>query len=162
VAKLICSADGPETCLGHERIRSGGSVWALIQVALAQWNQKCIRKMWHLYNTHTADSLGNRKASGSAEFKMILLKALEKAEKKSRSPTGPCFAHLLHPDLTLLCPGQPPKFPSPSSCLLGTMVICVTATSQGGQGGDNHFMEHLLCAHTPPFGAQSSSCGLQL
>lgn len=71
VAELISSVDNSETCLAHGRIQSGGSVWAPVQVALAQRSQNFIREMLHPYNTHTTDKAGNTKASVLAEFKMI-------------------------------------------------------------------------------------------
>ena len=64
VAELFLSAGSPETCWVHERIRMVR--WLQVgpvQVALAEWSQNCIRKTVHLYNTHTANNPGNRKAS---------------------------------------------------------------------------------------------------
>lgn len=51
---------------------------------------------------HTADNLGNRKASGPAEFKMTSLRASEKAKKEPRTPVQP----MLHSP-----PPCPPNLP---------------------------------------------------
>lgn len=51
---------------------------------------------------HTADNLGNRRASGLAEFKMTSLQASEKAKKEPRTPVQP----MLHSP-----PPRPPNLP---------------------------------------------------